>query len=116
MELQEKINYEQFSKIKMKVGRIIGIEDIQGKDKLYLLKVDIAESEPRILFAGIKQHYTKEQLKNKFVIVVANLEPKKMGNIASNGMLLAAVTEVDGKEHIALAVPDKEIAVGSDVM
>lgn len=112
----ELINYEHFSKVKLKVGQIIGAEDIPNKDKLYLIRVDIGEENSRTLFAGIKKFYTKEELLNKKVIVVANLEPKKMGSIESNGMILAAsFKNEDGSERVALLEPDKDMPNGSDI-
>ena len=64
------INYDYFSKIKLKVGMVLQAEDIVGKDKLYKLVVDLGEKEKRILVAGLKPFYTKEELQNKYVIVV----------------------------------------------
>lgn len=109
------INYEHFSKVLLKVGKIVAVEDIEGKDKLYKLTIDLGEAEARTLLAGIKLHYSKEELLGKQVIVVANLEPKKMGALISQGMLLAACETKDGKEKVSLLIPDKDIALGSDI-
>jgi len=110
------INFADFSKIKLKVGKILKAEDIEGKDKVYKLTVDLAEEEYRILVAGLKLYYTKEDLKNKYVIVVSNLEPRKIGPFVSQGMLLAASEKLsDGTEKVSLLQPDKEIALGSDI-
>lgn len=114
--MMDLINYEHFSKVKLKVGQIISAEDIINKDKLFLLKVDVGENEPRTLFAGIKKFYTKEELQNKKVIVVSNLEPKKISSLESNGMLLAASSMDDaGEEKVALLEPDKDMPNGSDI-
>jgi methionyl-tRNA synthetase len=110
------INYDYFSKVKLKVGRILSAEDIPGKDKLYKLSIDLSEPEKRTLVAGLKLYYTKEELQNKFVIVVSNLEPKKLGGFLSQGMLLAASQKLDdGSEKVSLLAPDKDIALGSDI-
>lgn len=110
------INYNHFSKMKLKVGKILEVEDIEGKDKVYKLSVDIGEPEPRTLVAGLKLFYTKEDLKDKYIIVVSNLEPRKIGPFVSQGMLLAATEKLDnGKEKVSLLQPDKELAVGSDI-
>ena len=112
----EYINYDQFSKIKLKVGRILMAEDIPGKDKLFKLTVDLGEPEKRTLVAGLKLYYTKEDLENKYVIVVSNLEPRKLGPFVSQGMLLAASQKLeDGTEKVSLLLPDKDIALGSDI-
>ena len=110
------INYDYFSKIKLKVGKIFEVEDIPGKDKLYKLTVDLCEQEKRTLVAGIKLYYTKEELQNKYVIVVSNLEPRKLGQFTSNGMLLAACQKLeDGTEKVSLLMPDTDIALGSEI-
>ena len=109
------INYNDFAKVKLKVGRIISAEDIAGKDKLYLVKVDLGEEKPKTLFAGIKKYYSKEELAGKTVIVVANLESKRMGSVVSEGMLLAASIKEGDDEKIALLEPDKEMPSGADI-
>lgn len=116
METEGLINYEHFSKIQLKVGRIVNVEDIEGKDKLYKLTVNLGEIENRTLLAGIKKHYSKEELLERQIIVVANLEPKKMGAFVSQGMLLAASQKLeDGSEVVSLLMTDRKIAVGSPI-
>ena len=95
----------------MKVGTIEKIEDIDGADKLYKLSVNTGEK--RIIVAGIKKHYSKEELKGKQIIVICNLEPRKMRGIESQGMLLAAYTEDQNK--VVLLSPEKKIDSGSKV-
>ena len=98
----------------MIVGKIIKIEDIEGADKLYKLEVDLGkELGKRILVAGIKEHYKKDELKNKRCIVLANLQPKVMKGIESKGMILAAVNEDESK--IRLIIPEKDIELGSRI-
>ncbi|PIU21894.1 MAG: hypothetical protein COT14_04085 [Candidatus Diapherotrites archaeon CG08_land_8_20_14_0_20_30_16] len=112
----QNISYNDFSKIKLKVGTILNVEDIEGKDKLYKLTVDLAEPNKRTLVAGLKPYYTKEQLQNKQVIVVSNLELRKLGPFVSQGMLLAACQKLeDGTEIVSLLIPDKDVALGSDI-
>jgi len=105
------ISYDDFAKIDFRVGKIVVVEDIPGKDKLYRLEVDLGEQGKKQLFAGIKLHYKKEDLLNHYVIVINNLEPKRMGNLESQGMLLAA----EGEGVVAVLVPDKDIKLGSKV-
>lgn len=109
------INYEHFSKMQLKVGKIMNVEDLEGKDKLYKLTIDLGEAETRTLLAGIKKHYSKEELLGKQIIVVANLEPKKMGGLVSQGMLLAACEKQEDKEVISLLMPDKKVALGTQI-
>jgi len=109
------INYNHFAKMVLKVGQIINVEDVEGKDRVYKLTIDLNENEPRTLVAGLKLFYKKEELKNKKVIVVANLEPRKIAGFLSKGMLLAASTKKDNKEIVSLLQPDKDMPVGSDI-
>lgn len=88
------IDYEHFSKISMRVGTIQSAEDIPKADKLYKLMVDLGpEIGVRQILAGIKPSYERESLVNKQIIVVVNLEPRKLRGFESQGMLLAASQE-----------------------
>lgn len=91
----EKINYETFSKIELRTATIIQAEKVEGTDKLIKMNVDLGY-EQRQLVAGIGHQYTPEELIGKQIIVVANLEPRKLRGIESNGMILA-VENKDGK-------------------
>jgi len=105
------INYEQFSKTDLRVGTIKKAEDVEGADKLLKLEVDLGkELGKRTIVAGIKQHYSKDELKGKQIIVVVNLEPRKMKGLESNGMLLAAVSEDHSK--VILLSPEKKAENG----
>ncbi|MEX2690171.1 MAG: methionine--tRNA ligase subunit beta [Candidatus Njordarchaeum guaymaensis] len=88
----ETISFEDFMKVDLRVGRIINAEKVPGADKLLLLTVDIG-SEKRKLVAGIAPWYKETDLIGKLIVVVANLEPKKIRGITSQGMLLAADAE-----------------------
>jgi len=83
------LSFDEFLKIKMKVGQIIEVKDHPNADKLYLLKVDIG-SEVRQVVAGLKKYYSPDALLDKKVVLVANLEPAKLRGEVSEGMLLAA--------------------------
>lgn len=102
---------EEFQKLDLRVGKIIEAEQINGSDKLLRLEVDLGE-EWRQIVAGIGKYYTPEELINKQVIVVANLDSKIIKNIESQGMILAAE---DKNGNIALIAPDKKITDGSKV-
>ncbi|MCD6491609.1 MAG: methionine--tRNA ligase subunit beta [Candidatus Njordarchaeia archaeon] len=88
----ETISFEDFMKVDLRVGRIINAEKVPGADKLLLLTVDLG-SEERKLVAGIAPWYKETDLIGKLIVVVANLEPKKIRGITSQGMLLAADAE-----------------------
>jgi methionyl-tRNA synthetase len=106
------INFSDWEKLDLRVGKIIEAEDIEGADKLYKLTVDIG-SEKRTVCAGIKKYYTKKELKGKKIILFTNLAPRKMKGIESQGMILAAVNEDESK--VILISPEKDIEVGSKV-
>jgi methionyl-tRNA synthetase len=95
----------------LKVGQILEVEDIPKAKKLYKLTVDLGEENPRTIVAGIKPYYRPEELKGKKVIVVANLKPKKLMGIESQGMLLAAN---DG-ENFSLLTVEKDVKNGTRV-
>ncbi|MBU3923447.1 MAG: methionine--tRNA ligase subunit beta, partial [Nanoarchaeota archaeon] len=113
MENVTQIQFEDFTKVKLQVAKIKEAEDIDGADKLYKLTLDDGTPEPRTICAGIKEFYNKEDLKNKSIIIVANLAPRKLKGIESKGMLLAA----SSKDHktVSLISPDQEISPGSIV-
>ena len=84
------INKDQFDKVDIRVGKILAADNIPKKDKLLKLTVDLGEASPRTILAGIAMHFKPEELVGKSVLFVANLEPRKMGGLVSQGMLLAA--------------------------
>ena len=88
-ELAPQITYDEFAKVDLRVATVLQAEAVEGADKLLRLRVDIG-SEQRTIFAGIRQSYRPEDLIGKQVIVVANLQPRKMRFGVSEGMLLAA--------------------------
>lgn len=106
----ERVSFSDWQKLDLRVGQIEKVEEITGKDKLYRLLVDIG-NEKRIVVAGIRETYSKNDLLGKQVVLFANLEPKKIAGIESNGMLLAA--DENGKP--VLLAPDKKIEKGLKV-
>ena len=99
---EDKISIQDLKKIKLVVGKIIAAEAIQDADKLLKLNVDLGNEDKRQVFAGIKSNYEPNSLINKLVIVVANLQPRKMRFGESQAMLLAA----SGEEGVFLLSPD----------
>lgn len=86
---------EDFARIDLRVGRILSAELVKGADKLVHMQVDIGEPEPRSIVAGIALAYKPEQLPGRKVVIVANLQPRKIRGIPSNGMIVAASREGD---------------------
>jgi methionyl-tRNA synthetase len=105
-----KIAIDDFGKVDLRVGLVLSAEPVKGADKLLHLKVDIGEAEPRTIVAGIAEAYKPEQLINRKVVIVANLQPRKMRGLISNGMIVAA--SVEGGKPV-LAGFHEDIPVGA---
>jgi len=105
------INFEDFKKIELRVAKILEAEEIKDSEKLIKLKVSLGEEQREIL-AGIKKFYSSENLIGKNIVIVSNLEPKKMMGLESQGMLLAASGE-DGEP--VLIMPEKDVPPGSQI-
>jgi methionyl-tRNA synthetase len=106
----ENITFEDFKKINLKTAKILKAEKLENSEKLIKLEVDLGE-EKRQIIAGIQKYYSPEDLIGRTIIIVANLEPKKLAGEESQGMLLAA--SVDGEPR--LLMPDKETPPGSPI-
>ncbi len=94
--IAETISIDDFSKIDLRVAKIVNAEHVEGAEKLLKLTLDIGEEKPRTVFAGIKSAYDPEKLKGRTTVMVANLAPRKMKFGLSEGMVLAASGEAPG--------------------
>jgi methionine--tRNA ligase beta chain len=106
------VSYSDFEKLNLRVATIVKVENVEGADKLYKLKIELGSS-VRTIVAGIKQNYTPDELIGKQIIVITNLEPRKMRGIESQGMLLAASNASHDK--IVFISPEKPIDDGSKI-
>lgn len=97
------ISYEDFTKLDLRVAKIDSVEPIPGKSRIVKGIVDLG-SEKRIVIIGGAEFYQPEDLIGKTVIIVANLEPKKLAGIESNAMLLAA--DVNDKPYWLTVIED----------
>lgn len=100
------VSFEEFSKIDLRIGRILKIENIPKFKKVYKAEVDLG-FEKRIIVVGAALYYKPEELEGRLVIVCSNLTPKKIGNIESKGMILA-LDGTNGKP-IFLTIDNEEI-------
>jgi methionyl-tRNA synthetase len=105
-----KIAIDDFGKVDLRVGQVLSAETVKGADKLLHLKVDLGEAEPRTIVAGIAEAYKPEQMIGRKVVIVANLQPRKLRGLTSNGMIVAASVE-GGKPVLAGFLED--IPVGA---
>lgn len=103
------VTIDDFTQMGLKVGVIEKVEDVEGADKLYKLTVNTGEK--RTLVAGVKQQYTPQQLQNKKIVVITNLEPATIRGVKSEGMLLAA----SSGDKISIITPDDDVPAGSKV-
>ena len=104
------VSYDEFKKVDLRVGKVISAEEVSGTDKLLKLEISLGV-ETRIIVAGIRKHYSIEELLGKKIVMVKNLQPVKLRGIESQGMLLAAVD----KEKVVLLSIDKDITEGSKI-
>jgi methionyl-tRNA synthetase len=104
METPGVISIDTFAQIDLRVGQIVVAERVPNADKLLRLEVDLAEPERRQLLAGIAEWYAPEGLVGQKIIVVSNLQPRRMRGLESRGMLLAA--DSDGRPLLATVPPE----------
>ena len=105
------INIDQFSSIDLRVAKIIKANHVDGADKLLQLSLDVGDLGTKNVFAGIKSSYEPEELTDRLVVLVNNLEPRKMKFGLSEGMILASSKD-DG---IYLVSPDEGAEPGMKV-
>jgi methionyl-tRNA synthetase len=108
----ESISIDDFSRIDLRIARIVAAEHVEGADKLLKLTLDVGEARPRTVFAGIKSAYRPEDLVGRLTPMVANLSPRKMKFGLSEGMVLAASGTGPG---IFLLSPDSGAVPGMRV-
>ncbi len=106
------ISIDEFSKVELRIARIVNAEHVDGADKLLKLTLDVGESRQRTVFAGIKSAYKPEDLIGRLTPMVANLAPRKMKFGLSEGMVLAASGDGPG---IFLLAPDSGAQPGMRV-
>lgn len=104
------INFDEFKKLDLRIGKILTADKIEKSDKLLVLKVDIGGEEKQIL-SGIAHFYKPEDLTGKEVVIVTNLEPRKIMGLESQGMVLAA----EGKDKPVLLMPEEEVNPGAKI-
>ena len=109
----EKITYDDFSKITLRLGKIKKIEYLPKLNKVYKAEVDLG-SEKRIVVVGAAMHYKPEELEEKLVIVCTNLTPRTIGNVESKGMILA-LDGMEGKPIFLTIDKGEKVELGSKV-
>lgn len=107
------INIDDFAKVELKVGKVLSAEPVPKADKLLKLSIDLGEpGGPRTILSGIALHFQPEEVVGRQVVVVANLAPRKMRGIDSQGMILMA-DDAEGK--LVFVAPDEAVQAGTGV-
>lgn len=120
---KQEITFDEFARVDLRVARVLVAENHPSADRLLRLQLDDGSGTPRQICAGIRGHYTPEQLVGRLIIIVANLAPRKIRGEESRGMLLAASDmpkdggggASDAERKVIVLRPDVEIAPGSIV-
>lgn len=107
------IDFSHFQQVDLRVAEVVAAERIVKSDRL--LKLTVKAPEERTIVAGIAQFYTPEEVVGRLVLIVANLKPVELMGVQSQGMVLAAGTEVDGKKRLVLTTVSGPAAAGSKV-
>ena len=109
------VSIDEFFRCKLRVAKVLACEPVKKSDKLLKFDLDLG-SEHRTILSGIAKFYKPEELIGKNLVIIANLPPRKMMGLESNGMILSAVEEKeDGSEYLRVLTIDGDIAPGSEV-
>lgn len=103
------ITIDDFLKVDLRVGKVLAAERVPKADKLLRIEVDIGEAKPRQLLAGLAEYYEPEKLIGRKVVVVANLKPRMMRGLESQGMICAASLGDEDSPAIATFLEDVKI-------
>ena len=109
------VSFTDWMKVQMKVGKIVSVEKVPDSSKLYRLQIDLGGAEPVQVVSGLQRYYTEDELQGKLVIVVANLEPKKLAGLESNGMVLCASDHDSTEDTCVLLTTMTEVKPGMKV-
>jgi len=110
----EKITIENFEKLDLRVGEIISVEEHPNASKLLVLRVDFGEEiGERTIVAGLRNHYSADELEGKKAVFIVNLEPANLRGVESNGMILAASNS--DKSEVKILITDGDLEAGSKV-
>ncbi len=107
--MKDEIEYQDFEKLDLRIAKVIQVDEVEGADKLLKLTLDVGEElGTRIVMAGIKQWYRAQELEGRLVLYLANLKPRTLRGVVSQGMIIAG-----GKEVVRLLKPDVKGDEGS---
>ena len=113
-EAKPTITYDDFCKLDLRIAKVTSVSDHPNADKLIVIQIDLGD-EQRQIVAGLKGHVEPESLVGTNLVVVANLEPRKMRGIESNGMLLAASAGEGDEQRVVCLTTTEDVPAGSSV-
>ena len=113
--VEQEVDFDTFLKSDFRAVKIKNCEAVKKSDKLLKFTLDDGSGTPRQILSGIHKFYEPETLVGKTVVAILNLPPRKMMGQMSNGMLLSAVREVEGKEELHLVMLDDSVPAGSQL-
>ncbi len=110
------ITYDDFAKLDLRIARVLQVERVEDSEKLLKLQLDMGKDEvgmpvTRQIVAGIGKVYSPESLIGKSIVIIANLEPRSLMGVESNGMLLAA----NGENGSVILLPETEVLPGTGI-
>jgi len=107
------IGFDEWKRLRLRVGKVLEVHRIPKTDKLYCLKVDIGADDPVQIVTSLVPHYSEDELNGQSIVVLVNLQPARFAGERSEGMLLCAETE-DGSECVLLTV-ERDIPPGTPI-
>ena len=105
--------FADFRKMEIKVGEVVSVGDHPEAEKLYVLKIDLGEDEPRQIVTNLKTVYSREQMEGRKLLVISNLKPAKFRGVQSSGMLMAADDGALGGSSVLLLKPSADVPNGT---
>ena len=110
---EEMVDFDTFAKSDFRAVKILACEAVPKSKKLLKFTLDDGERKDRVILSGIHEYYEPEELVGKTCVAITNLPPRKMMGIDSEGMLISAVYEYDGREGLNLLMLDDSIPAGA---
>lgn len=105
-----------FERLDIRIGKVLDVQVHPDADSLYVEQIDLGEGEPRTIVSGLRKYMTTDELVGKYVVVLANLKPRKMRGIVSHGMVLCASNEDHSQVELLCCVNDDAIVPLSPVL
>ena len=113
-EAKPTVSFDEFTKLDIRIAKVLEASDHPNADKLIVMKIDLG-GEQRQIIAGLKPFCKADDLAGKQIVVVANMAPRKMRGMESNGMLLAATVGGEQLQDVVVLTTDREVPPGSPV-